>query len=553
MPNQSLIFDSEVAHLRWFLLPSESLSILNGTWNEPIIQKPFTVKEFPKGEIVLDYYDSSVPSQIGQAAINKVEDIKGRRVTADSDSFGSSEFSFNDSDYEHLVPGETVTGPSICFSRASVDFETTPEPEPLPTQMNETSPIDVLNNNHPTPEKVDTNHVIGNQMPVASHIIEPFNNLVTCCQKVETLGQLETALEQTTHKNQSNNSVTTNTTSQPLNVQVTANQYIGSHNGNSYEDPLYGNEVSPSSPFVANQFINQNGVHAGMHNLNIGNYSSNTMPSYSSSPLYNCYSPNNSCSPDISAGFQNYQYQNNFVEHNGNDQIFYSELPVQTQTPGYYISNPNMQQYAYPPKYLQQPLEMQIPTQIYQQSPQNSFCASSMDSQSQISSIDDRSSQETLQRSNSTDDYQDVFNRTLRHATSIANELKSEIREVISQVEQGIDPDGIRDRSSSCNRKDTALDQLKRTRTLSGHLLNYKLTRSESEASHTESTSTQTTDTSSDLTDIATEKQSLASNLVCPVKAVNKITKKVSKENHKLNWHCPPKEIFKPTLLVSWL
>jgi len=63
-----------------------------------------------------------------------------------------------------------------------------------------------------------------------------------------------------------------------------------------------------------------------------------------------------------------------------------------------------------------------------------------------------------------------VQNAMRRVTHELANELKSEIREVISQVEQGMDPDGIRERSNSFNiRGNSKIDDFKgRTRSLSG-------------------------------------------------------------------------------------
>ena len=156
-------------------------------------------------------------------------------------------------------------------------------------------------------------------------------------------------------------------------------------------------------------------------------------------------------------------------------------------------------------------------------------------------------SQELYCISQSSDDFHDVVNKTLRHATSIANELKSEIREVISQVEQGIDPDGLRERSSSVNAKDKRFDRFRRTRTLSGHLMNSNIKRNDSDKSELSQSaeSQEATCTDASTSTETPEKQT-------PAESPTKL-KKVKDPKGGARWHCPPKNIFKPTLQVSGL
>ncbi|ODN03689.1 tRNA 2-thiocytidine biosynthesis protein TtcA [Orchesella cincta] len=176
LPDQSLMFDAAAARLKWFMLPSEALEVLNNHQNNTKgisikSPKPFRVKTYfseKEGHGVTNFYPNSVPHQLIQWGdgdvvspakyLTKSDDVF--QTNSNDHYYSSNE---NDSDPELLIAeGTTVTGPSICFtSTNNSECKSSPNAKSHSLTLSESSSTvsDGMHNNSFTSHQNDVAHV----------------------------------------------------------------------------------------------------------------------------------------------------------------------------------------------------------------------------------------------------------------------------------------------------------------------------------------------------------------------------------------------------------
>ncbi|CAG7825541.1 unnamed protein product [Allacma fusca] len=456
---------------------------------------------------------------------NLTENSTGSELNASSNE--------NESENEYLVAGATVTGPSICFTSEPADSVVTPSisrlcstnDEPIldPRSLQDTkenSVIKDLRGNGAVYCRSIENHCNGNGdcnggVPlITSSSPRPIDNL-----------PMEPTFVPFGNMNGKTNSVEhpLSNESQLVSMPSDNNYFIYPPNGNHFVNDVNGciNQqfLSPSPTPAYPSFSSYNGS-GGMqspcpvidNSTNfLGGYSVNQDPSnnivYNTSPVppqYNNYynqSPINPLTNQVNGNscvtpFQhstmvqqhpnsNFVYSQDTTYHaNGTDQCYgYNDVTSGNMcVSGDYSSGGWMNNGQV---VITSPIPVsphpQPPTNFCSMLPQTADCnynssypSTPMSPQVSFGSPTSAVAPNTVGTPEKQHTTESMVKDAMRRVTSeLANELKSEIREVISQVEQGIDPDGIRERANSFTAKDKNLENLRaRSRTLSGHVLN---------------------------------------------------------------------------------
>lgn len=582
------MFNTASAQLKWFMLPSEALEIMNShhTNTKPTIKspQPFRVKSYvPDDERQSSalYYPSSVPCQLIQSSWRDGDATSPAKCTLKSDESFHSNISDlyyssneNDSDPEALMAeGTTVTGPSICF--ASAPATTNPE-KPLRnaisldvtsniadgTQMQQSTPPIINNGVHNGTS--DPYIITTNGMPNGTDSTSAYSRTEsTSSLSHETLSQDGLSRHNSVDQQYAQCvpiqnyqtegcMISTNdqqTNSLPCNSGF--NGYPESSSQFSFSYPINNYSNPPNTPSVmANQCVQT---------------ATQPNPTWSQQQSFDATS-NFPFSP---TPCQNYglNWEQGGLQVNQDASWGHVSSPVMTPSPVPSYSNLHGNSLLLDQMQTQTPTMSPLP-QSNQIPTIHAISVNSVGSQSTPCLA-------SPTNSNSASIENDIVNNAMRRVTNeIANELKSELRGVIFQMEQSID-DGLRERANSFTTKDKKVEALKRrTRTLSGHAIRFKrseikdetapLKRGEEEKSDSNDESSLTSDPSSssdnkaettESTENITTSQKLNSckdNSCCYIKrddSTDKLEKKnVEVSKRPLKWHCPSKNILKPTI-----
>lgn len=597
------MFDSAASRLKWFMLPSEALEVLNSnakTASTIKAPRPFHVKKYVEEEenhTVKNFYPNSVPHQLVQSSCVEGDILSLTKCTLKSDESFQSNYSdlyYSSNDYDSdpemlIAEGATVTGPSICFTAPtsngqenSVSSVSESSTVPDSVQIN-SSPV-ILNG---TQSFEITNVMAGNEINAQTTAVPYMNYTYSRTESTTSLMSQETLSQDGLSRH---NSVDQYEYSQMQHYPQTGNYVISA------------NVIQSSNPYAChNNNTSMNGYmeptpHISFsYGTNQAQYSNN--PSNVSSPMMA-----DPCSPmtpsamntnpqqflqsqqsvDMSQSPFPFAPSPSCMSHSANSDsgvVMGNEgtwghlsSPMMTPSPVPCYNNQMTGGNLIDPNQNLQGAAPQIPGGTGQSlpilSPNLAFTGNHANSQSAPTLA-------SPTNSNSSNIDNELVKVAMRRVTNeIANELKSEIRGVISQVEQGIDPDACRERANSfSSAKDKKMEALKkRARTMSGHVLRYK--RSDPGDDLNPEDKSDTTDESS----LASEgnltnddkssmesgngksygvpkkvSESSGSNVCClGRKESGEKSSSASAQNKRpTKWHCPPKNIIKPTLTVS--
>ncbi|CAL8115207.1 unnamed protein product [Orchesella dallaii] len=576
LPDQSLMFDAAAARLKWFMLPSEALEVLNNHQNNTKgisikSPKPFRVKTYSlekDGQSVTNFYPNSVPYQLIQWGDGDV--VSPAKYLAKSDDVFQSNSSDhyyssneNDSDPELLIAeGATVTGPSICFtSTNNSESKSSPTAKSNSLSLSESSTVSegVRNNSYPSMNDVARvraeNPVNGsNGFSQSTEYIYGRNDSTSSLnQDGMSLGSLSRANSVDQHypncmpvaNYQTANYVISANVQQsdPQPYSNGINGYAESGSQLSYTYPVTHYANPPNTPLAG--YTNQMAQPVAQMNSSWSQQQGYDTSNFPFSP---------------SPAMQNYTVSSDSGVISGNDTAWgHLNSPVMTPSPV--------------PCYSNQMSGSITSEQIYNQ-PMSGITGSSLPLSNNtglpVNSYGSQSSPCLASPTNSSQAAiasQGLKNAFQRVTNEIANELKSELRGVISQVEQGMDPDACRERASSFTSKDKKMDALKkRARTLSGQVhFKRQETKDEVKAAKSEEKS-DSTDESSSASEVSSATDSKNASTQSEPPTLGKMKNcvdgcaLVKRDEDELNaakleltrrppkWHCPPKNILKPTL-----
>jgi len=564
------MYDSKVAKLRWFLLPSEAMNFLATNKDSVglslvVSPRPFCPRVYPaRGNNDVDsnktvpdkmQYQGSIPSQILQSSSwNFVEppnsiSFPHNRFMSDVDSgmsnSNSSELNFSGNEIEDdrdlFVTGATVTGPAICFGFGS--FE------------DRSSSVD-------TEKEDNIDKTIIKGVLVDQSQIGTFTEQNT--SQMFTVGNVSSNQQQS-YPNPDVNTATLNSPTEgfcnpvmkksvPTQTIYTDPQCFNANTGYSSTNQQYQDTNLVSSPvpqinYPAYSYPQPQNMAMGDTATTYVQLNSQSLSSVNSQQTYPpCYSP-------AQHQFQSQNsIDNTFNNTDGNIMNASSPVMAFSPTPYGYCGYSQIDQQPNN-SYSSQPIDVQH--QPFQQSfspdPYKKF-TSSFGGNTIENGVNEQ-----------------IVEVAMRRVTDeIASQLKSEIRGVINQVEQGIDPNGLRERANSFTLKDRKIESLKRrTRTLSGHTFS-SLGKSEEKVTFKAGTPESQESSSSDEAfepDTENAENRLSKELEGSKKCVDcsawtqrdrlAVNESLEIEKNKSNkWHCPAKNVFKPTLKVritsSW-
>jgi hypothetical protein len=584
--DQSLMYSSTVAKFRWFLLPSEALKFVAVSKDNNLAgvdsiksPRPFAPKVYSENEKSdggqsekatvpsCQPYPNSIPTQILQSSSWNYEpsilnSLHNHRVISELDSGMSnsisSELNFSSNEHEEdndlfVTAGATVTGPAICFGFGS-SFE------------EKSSSVDT--------ERED-GVACGDSTEVTQKSIPEVNNFVMFSQQNSISSQGDQAVPNDCISTQSGNTDQQFQTSPPQLQLDSPSQ--GGYSSSPMSMPMTG--YFPQSNMNQQGFVNNNCV-----------FSQDSMPPSSPIPQSNyapsSYSYQQSQSNTISETCTTYVQLNSQAVSSVEQQQQQSYQQSYCPSPSYQLqpnnsfensynvvdgnignaSSPVMAfsptPYGYNGSYFpdqnafQQSPNLDPPTQFYQQ-------PFSPDPYQKLASFTPSNHIENGVN-------EQIVEVAMRRVTDeIANQLKSEIRDVINQVEQGIDPSGSRERANSFSLKDRKLESLKRrTRTLSGHVLS-SFNKTEDKPASGLSKSYEADDAVNSGEKFDTIEKEVRSTddevfgiepkpkekkcLECTPVADRVPLPQIEPPTNLSKWHCPTKQIFKPTLKASFL
>lgn len=598
LPDQSLMFDSASSRLKWFMLPSEALEIMNSHHmnTKPISirsPQPFHVKEYSSDEdrqYMTAFYSSSVPYQLTQSSWGEGDISPAKSILKSDESFHTNNncnelyysSNDNDSDPEILIAeGATVTGPSICFTATS-----TPDtPSRIAHSVSESSVVsDGLGNvqGSPCPPPVMNGALPGS--PVVPVLNE--SGMCTTNQYMYTRTESTTSLSHDTSSQEAlsrHNSVDQQQypvcPQQVQNYQQPVNNYMIStnvqqstslpmNNGlNGYMEPSnmaysypmnqYSNPPNTPAAVFNNQYVQpqqqqqQQPVSVQQVNPNWQQQQSFETTNFPFSPATTpCQTyPVN---PDLS--FQN----------TCNDMPWgHMGSPVMTPSPVPCFTNP-VTPTMFEQMHTQPVMNQVVPSMTHATEQPMMVATVNVNNNTIPRSSSNLPSPTTASSLTSIEN--DLVTIAMRRVThDIANELKSEIREVISQVEQGIDPDGARERASSFSAMKDRKALEGRSRTLSGHVLRFKRSHTMDDTNNNNKENrTHGRSNSSDDSSLIEEKLAASMNKTLTSEKKCKAGCHFSKQDRKhakaingvdegqqpVKWHSPPKNIIRPTLAV---
>lgn len=587
LADQSLLYnETSAANLRWFILPSEAMPIVDpsggggGTSNTLKSPKPFTPKVYKERETrETNYLEGSVPSQIMQSSwydeqIN-LNSLPHATIDLDSAELGDGTTSVNNHylpssvDYEDseenelLVSaaylGTTVTGPSICFAmgesktvyesdvkirRTATNRAAAPEMESHATQTPSSSLCATLtqtaedaNCSIPQSQQMISSIPINGQVVAGSEINNYYNTTPnTAPLSYNSIGQPDPTVFSFPHNNQG-----TITTS-PLMINNNHLMYgdgINNYhvNSNTSYSPIPPTSMTPL-PYDApqQQFVNMN-----------GNVVDSTI--YHQSPIVvgSPIPPSSLPVPCNSPCFQNFQSQHSLdSQYNSAPECFSNNN----------ISSPAMSASPIPYQTCTDSLGVYTPVM----SPQQNYGSNNgtpLFSPTVGSIIPMKPLSATPPSSEPSVSEQIVQNAMRRVTDQIASELKSEIRGLVSQVEQGIE-NGLRERANSFTFKDRKIESLKRrTRTLSGQSISNALDKQHDlEVKKKVDVEEKVVNSDSGVEEEGkSDKKSSSSCVTCNPTAhaasEEKMVKSMVEGSKSSKWHCPPKNVFKPALEVK--
>lgn len=565
------------------MLPSEALEIMNShhTNTKPSSSslkapQPFRVKLYCTDEErqpATSFYPGSVPYQLIQSSWGEGDIASPAKCTQKSDeSFHSNASDLyyssneNDSDPEVLIAeGITVTGPSICFTVAPTNHDN--KDSHTSNSISESSTVSDGVPSTPVAPYVNGLHTTPSDPCIANGV--PNGNEYTYSRTESTSSLSQDAFQdglsrhnsidqQPSHcmqiQNYDNSSYMISTNVQQSNSLPCNNAFNGyadtsSQYSFSYPMNVYSNPPNTPSTIITNQGaqpVAQTNPNWSQQQSFDG---SSNFP-FAASPVCQNYAGNNEhgglgtdtswgnvCSPVMTPSpLSSYN-----INHNGTPVIM-EQIHIQ------------------PPSMSPLPMTNQATTPV-----------TAINVNSIVSQPTPCLASPTIPTTQSIQN--ELVNIAMRRVTNeIANELKSELRGVISQVEQGIE-DNLRERANSFTSKDKKVEALKRrARTLSGHAIRLKRSDTKDESTSMNADEKSDSNDESSISDpiLTSEKIDIGPHTKCTTAKGKKGSSckdsnccLVKRDDDKppkdtetckrpLKWHCPSKNILKPTLTVTF-